>query len=96
MNNMQRYDIALMEGVSPKRLAKKRMKAFIEAVSEIAPRALVEAVVTAHNALFEFASGRTPSGVRFVTGRFSSDPRKTAGEPRPSTTEMTWLQRIPV
>ncbi len=76
---MQKYDIALMEGVSPKRLAKKRMKAFIEAVSEVAPRALVEAVVTAHNALFEFASGRTPSGVRFVTGRFSSDPRKTNG-----------------
>ena len=77
MNNMQRYDIALMEGVSPKRLAKKRMKAFIEAVSEIAPRALVEAVVTAHNALFEFGSGRTSNGVRFVTGTFASDPRKT-------------------
>lgn len=79
MNNMQRYDIALMEGVSPKRLAKKRMKAFIEAVSEVAPRALVEAVVTAHNALFEFGFGRTPRGVRFVTGSFASDPRKTNG-----------------
>lgn len=77
MNNMQRYDIALMEGASPKRIAKKRMKAFIEAVSEIAPQALVEAVVTAHNALFEFGFGRTPSGVRFVTGTFASDPRKT-------------------
>lgn len=76
---MQRYDIALMEGVSPKRLAKKRMKAFIEAVSEVAPRALVEAVVTAHNALFEFGFGRTPRGVRFVTGSFASDPRKTNG-----------------
>ena len=79
MNNMQRYDIALMEGVSPKRIAKKRMKAFIEAVSEVAPRALVEAVVTAHNALFEFGFGRTPRGVRFVTGSFASDPRKTNG-----------------
>lgn len=76
---MQRYDIALMEGVSPKRIAKKRMKAFIEAVSEVAPRALVEAVVTAHNALFEFGFGRTPRGVRFVTGSFASDPRKTNG-----------------
>ena len=79
MNNMQRYDIARMKGVSPKRLAKKRMKAFIEAVSEVAPRALVEAVVTAHNALFEFGFGRTPRGVRFVTGSFASDPRKTNG-----------------
>lgn len=77
MNNMQRYDIALMEGASPKRIAKKRMKAFIEAVSEIAPSALVEAVVTAHNALFEFGFGRTPRGARFVTGTFASDPRKT-------------------
>lgn len=79
MNNMQKYDVALMECASPKRIAKKRMKAFIEAVSEIAPRALVEAVVTAHNALFEFGYGRTPSGVRFVTGTFASDPRKTNG-----------------
>ena len=55
------------------------MKAFIEAVSEVAPRALVEAVVTAHNALFEFGFGRTPRGVRFVTGSFASDPRKTNG-----------------
>lgn len=77
MNNMQRYDNALMEGVSPKRLAKQRMKAFIEAVSEIAPRAIVEAVVTAHKALFEFGYGTTPHGVRYVTGRFASDPRKT-------------------
>jgi hypothetical protein len=77
MNNMQRYDNALMEGVSPKRLAKQRMKAFIEAVSEIAPRAIVEAVVTAHKALFEFGYGRTPRGVRYVTGTFSSDPSKT-------------------
>lgn len=77
MNNMQKYDIALMECASPKRMAKKRMKAFIEAVSEIAPRSLVEAVVTAHNALFEFGYGRTPNGTRFVTGTFASDPRKT-------------------
>ena len=72
MNNRQKYDIALMEGVSPKRLAKKRMKAFIEAVSEVAPKALVEAVVNAHNALFEAYFGTLPSGIRFGTGLPSS------------------------
>ena len=68
MNNMQKYDVALMEGVSPKRLAKKRMRAFIEAVSEIAPKSLVEAVVDAHNALFEGFAFRLPNGVRGITG----------------------------
>ena len=68
MNNMQKYDVALMEGVSPKRLAKKRMRAFIEAVSEIAPKSLVEAVVDAHNALFEGFEFRLPNGVRGITG----------------------------
>lgn len=78
MNSMQKYDKALMEGVdSPKRMAKKRMKAFIEAACKVAPRAIVEAVVTAHNALFEYSFGRTPNGVRYVTGVGASDPRKT-------------------
>lgn len=57
MNNRERYDVALMEGESsPRSIARKRMKAFIEAVSEVAPPALVEEVVTAHNALFEYGS----------------------------------------
>ena len=78
MNSMQKYDKALMEGVdSPKRMAKKRMKAFIEAACKVAPRAIVEAVVTAHNALFEYSFGRTPNGVRYVTGVGATDRRKT-------------------
>lgn len=81
MNKMEQYDKALMEGVvSQSRLEKKRMKAFMEAVSEIAPRELVEAVVTAHNALFEFGPsgfvhyGMTPNGVRTKTqtGNYST------------------------
>jgi hypothetical protein len=77
MNSMQKYDVALMEGVSQKRLSKKRMRAFIEAVSEIAPPSLVEAVVTAHNALFEYNRGVTHRGVRYVSGVGASDFRKT-------------------
>ena len=85
MNKMEQYDKALMEGtISPKRMAKKRMKAFMEAMSEVAPRELVEAVVTAHNALFEFGPmgpfagavhyGMTPNGVRTKTqtGNYST------------------------
>lgn len=68
---MEQYDKALMEGVvSPTRLAKKRMKAFTEAVSEVAPRELVEAVVDAHNALFEGGHvqfGQFPNGTRYST-----------------------------
>lgn len=75
---MKNYDKALMEGVAtPRRMAKLRMRAFVEAVSGIAPRSLVEAVVNAHNALFEYSFGRTPNGVRYVTGVGASDPRKT-------------------
>ena len=77
MNSMQKYDTALMEGVSPKRLAKKRMRAFIEAACQVAPRELVEAVVTAHNALFEGFHGVTRDGVRFFSGAPATDPRKT-------------------
>lgn len=67
MNNMEKYDKALTEGtISPRRLGKKRMKAFIEAVSEIAAPMLVEAVVTAHNALFEY--GSFGGGVQFGRG----------------------------
>lgn len=78
MNSMQKYDKALMEGVdSPKRMAKKRMKAFIEAACKVAPRAIVEAVVTAHNALFEGFHGITRDGVRFFSGAPATDPRKT-------------------
>ena len=78
MNHMKNYDRALMEGVAtPRRMAKLRMRAFVEAVSQIAPRALVEAVVTAHKALFEFGYGRTTNGVRYVHGAFASDPRKS-------------------
>lgn len=75
---MQKYDRALMEGVvSPKRMSKKRMKAFIESVSSIIPPAIVEAVVNAHKALFEYREGRTLNGVRYKTGLGASDPRKT-------------------
>lgn len=78
MNHMKNYDKALMEGVAtPRRMAKLRMRAFVEAVSGIAPRSLVEAVVNAHNALFEYSVGRTPSGVHYVTGVGATDPRKT-------------------
>lgn len=68
---MEQYDKALMEGtISPKRMAKKRMKAFMEAISEVAPRELVEEVVTAHNALFEggyVQFGQFPNGTRYST-----------------------------
>ena len=78
MNHMKNYDKALMEGVAtPRRMAKLRMRAFVEAVSGIAPRSLVEAVVNAHNALFEYSFGRTPNGVHYVTGVGATDPRKT-------------------
>lgn len=104
MNNMQKYDVALMEGVSPKRLAKKRMRAFIEAVSEIAPKSLVEAVVDAHNALFEGFKFQLPNGVRGITGAppsgFShgygnktvyngNDLVRTRSNPRPPTSANT-------
>lgn len=104
MNNMQKYDVALMEGVSPKRLAKKRMRAFIEAVSEIAPKSLVEAVVDAHNALFEGFEFRLPNGVRGITGAPPSgfshgygnktiyngrDLVRTRSNPRPPTSANT-------
>lgn len=78
MNNREKYDVALMEGtLSPKRIAKKRFRAFVEAVSEIAPRELVEAVASAHRALFEYREGVTREGVRFRTGLGATDPRKT-------------------
>ena len=78
MNNREKYDVALMEGtLSPKRIAKKRFRAFVEAVSEIAPRELVEAVANAHRALFEYREGVTREGVRFRTGLGATDPRKT-------------------
>lgn len=75
---MEQYDKALMESeISPSRLKKKRMKAFIEAASEVAPRELVEAVVDAHNALFEASFGRFSDGTRYATGLGATDPRKT-------------------
>lgn len=78
MNDMKKYDDALMEGSNnPKIIAKKRIRAFIEAASEIAPKGLVESIVDAHDALFEYHEGRTRTGIRFRTGLGATDPRKT-------------------